>query len=413
MIKPISVGFLPTIQTDDIVLNFTLLLKPWLWKKGANIQQLEAWFRDYFGVKDAISFNSGRAAELAVLIALGIGPGDEVLLQAFTCVAVPNSILWTGAKPVYVDIKKNHFTMDIDDLIKKISPRTKAIIIQHTFGYPDDVEEILAIARQKKIYLIEDCAHALGGYYKGKKLGTFGDAAFFSFGRDKVISSVFGGMAIAKNSKVSQKLRESQQNLPYPSFWWILKQLFYPGIIYLGLQVYNFFSLGKALIEVSKILGFLSLPVSAEEKKTLKPVHYPQKLANAQAKLALHQIRKLDTFIARRKTIGERFVAKLVHYPLRIIASSNGLIRFPILTENPQKLLEFAKARNILLGRWYSHLIDPPGTNLIRTGYTRGDCVNAEDIAARVINLPTSPTIGDKDLDDLFSLLAIFYGTQN
>ena len=120
-----------------------------------------------------------------------IGEGDEVLVQAFTCVAVPNSVLWAQATPVYADIDA---TLNIDpiDVEKKITNRTKAIIVQHTFGIPADMDALVALAKKHNILLIEDCAHSLGATYKGKKVGTFGDAAFFSFGRDKVVSSVFG-----------------------------------------------------------------------------------------------------------------------------------------------------------------------------------------------------------------------------
>src|SRR5581483_4013141 len=113
--------------------------------------------------------------------------------QAFTCVAVPNSVLWTGAKAIYADIDETG-NLDPKDLEKKITKKTKAVIIQHTFGIAANMDAIQKVLKGKKIILIEDCAHALGASYKGKKLGTFGEFAFFSFGRDKVISSVFGGM---------------------------------------------------------------------------------------------------------------------------------------------------------------------------------------------------------------------------
>lgn len=415
MNKPISVGFLPTIETDDVMLSFKLLLKPWLWKKGEGVQRLEAWFRDYFGVKYAISFNSGRAAELAVLKALGIGPGDEVLLQAFTCVAVPNSILWTGAKPVYVDIKKDHFTMDVDDLIKKISPRTKVIIIQHTFGYPDDVEEIFAVARQKKLYLIEDCAHALGTTYKGKKLGTHADAAFFSFGRDKVISSVFGGMVITNNASIGDKLRIYQEKLKDPSFFWIMKQLIYPLILTLALPLYDIFFLGKLLIEVAKQINILSLPVLDMEKRGKKPDDYPKRLPNAQALLARHQLGKIDKFIKRRIAISSIYDSTFADR----LGSRNlsfghwSLIRYPIQVSNPKELVSFAKSQNVILGRWYGNTIDPMGTEFDRVHYIKGSCLNAEESAKHIVNLPTAPTLKDEEIHTIISVVKSYYEAYN
>src|SRR3989338_8909480 len=113
----------PNFQKDDAWLAFKLLFQPWRWKKGADLNKFGDW----------ILFDSGRTGLEAILKCAGIGAGDEVLLQAFTCVAVPNSVLWAGAKPVYVDCNEN-FTMSVEDLKKKINPRCKAIIVQHTFG---------------------------------------------------------------------------------------------------------------------------------------------------------------------------------------------------------------------------------------------------------------------------------------
>ena len=120
--------------------------------------------------------------------------GDEVIVQAFTCLAVPEVVIWCGAKPVYLDIDES-LNLDIRLLEKSISSKTRIIIVQHTFGIPAKIDMIKKIAQKHNIILIEDCAHSLGAKYNSQKIGTFGDAAFFSFGRDKVISSVFGGLA--------------------------------------------------------------------------------------------------------------------------------------------------------------------------------------------------------------------------
>ncbi len=201
--KPITISLSPNTEADDVFLAVKTIIQPLLWKTGKATSDAEQWFRNYFSVEQAVSFNSGRSALLAILKAFGIGEGDEVLVQAFTCVAVPNSVLWAGAKPVFVDIDAT-LNMDPKDAEKKITKNTKALIVQHTFGVPAQMDKIIALAKKHHLILIEDCAHALGATYKGKKVGTFGDAAFFSFGRDKVVSSVFGGMAII-NAKFDQQ----------------------------------------------------------------------------------------------------------------------------------------------------------------------------------------------------------------
>src|SRR3989344_6097909 len=200
--KPISISLSPNVQKDDVVLAFKLLFKPWTWKKGLAVQKLEEEFKKYLGVKYAFSFNSGRSSLYAILKALDLPKGSDVLLQAFTCNAVPNPVLWAGLNPVYVDCG-NDFNSEVESY--KVESY-KAAIVQHTFGLPAKIEEISTIVRQKGGVVIEDCAHALGAKYNDKLVGTFGDAAFFSLARDKVISCVYGGMAVTNNDEIGKKL---------------------------------------------------------------------------------------------------------------------------------------------------------------------------------------------------------------
>src|SRR3989344_7854503 len=200
--KPISISLSPNTEADDILLAFKQLVQPWRWNKKKDVELLERAFAKRLGVKHAVAFNSGRSALLAILSALEGDPsfakaseGKEVLLQAFTCNAVPNPVIWAGLKPVYVDCREDDFNIDPVDLERKVTPRSKVVIVQHTFGLPADMDRIVEICKRRNLILVEACAHALGATYRGKKVGTFGKAAFFSFSRDKVISCVYGGMA--------------------------------------------------------------------------------------------------------------------------------------------------------------------------------------------------------------------------
>ncbi|KXK11813.1 MAG: L-glutamine:2-deoxy-scyllo-inosose aminotransferase [Microgenomates bacterium OLB23] len=158
--------------------------------------------------------------------------GDEVLLQGFTCVAVPNAVVWNGLKPVFVDVD-DHYNL-VDDLESYIGPNTKAIIVQHTFGIAANMKAIALAAKKHNLFIIEDCAHALGGMYASQPLGSFGDVSIVSFGRDKVVSSVFGGAALTKNKTVAAALSSFEKNLePAPWFFYLTTTTLSHNICYI------------------------------------------------------------------------------------------------------------------------------------------------------------------------------------
>ncbi len=164
--KPISISLSPNIEPDDVGLVLKLIFSCWKWKKGKAIEKLEDEFKKYVDSKYAFSFNSGRSALYAILKTLNLPKNTEVLLQAFTCNAAVNPILWNGLNPIYVDCNENSFNIDINDLKKKVQElvQTKdtVLMVQHTFGLPTNMDEVLNIVRQNGLTLIEDCAHALG-----------------------------------------------------------------------------------------------------------------------------------------------------------------------------------------------------------------------------------------------------------
>lgn len=400
----ISCSLSPNTERDDILLAVKTALQPWIWRQRKAVKQAEQWFCDFFSVSDAVSFNSARSALLGILKSFAIGGGDEVLLQAFTCVAVPNSVLWAGAKPVFVDIDAA-FNFDVRDAETKLSRHTRAIIVQHTFGIPANMNRIVAFAKKHGLYLIEDCAHSLGATYEGKKLGSFGDAAFFSFGRDKVVSSIWGGMAIISSkfpSKLragkvqSSKLRDYQGALPEPSGFWIFQQLLHPIAFFFILMSYNLW-IGKMLLFGMQKARLLSFPVYPEEKHSGKPADFPARFPNALAILALNQLKKLDRYNETRKSVASYYRMQLQQsgsgYTLPIETEGAIYLRFPVLVgENPSRVVQRAKRDGVLLGNWYHNVIDPTGVSFNAVGYVRGSCPRAEAAASRIINLPTRLT---------------------
>lgn len=348
----------PNTEADDVWLALRILFSPWIWKRGRAVHTVEKRF-------GGVSFNSGRSALLAILKAFDIGRGDEVIIQAFTCVAVPNSVRWAGAIPVYADIDET-YNIDPKDFEKKITKKTKAVIVQHTFGIPAKIDDIIAIAKKHNIKVIEDFAHTMS-------LPMKGDAAFFSFGRDKVLSSVFGGLAIINQMHNAQckKLKEYHKKLNTPSLGWIFQQLFHPIAFSIILPLYQS-GIGKLLLVFFQKIKLLSFPVYPEEKLGRQPSDFPAKYPNALALLLLKQLNKLDRYTRQRKEVS------------KVYGKEFPFLRFPMQVDNPAKTISRAKKQGILLGNWYHNVVDP-----VTVGYKTGSCPKAEEVAKHIINLPT------------------------
>ena len=175
---------------------------------GKRVQQFEKLLSKFVKSKFAVAVNSGTAALQASLYAIDIKPGDEVLVPSFTFVATANSVKSVGAKPVFVDILKDNYTMDPNDLKKKITRRTKAIIPVHLYGHMAYMDEILEVASKKHIKIIEDASQSLGSKLKGKHSGTFSHLGCFSLYAGKVITSGEGGAIVTNNKKLFEKLKQ-------------------------------------------------------------------------------------------------------------------------------------------------------------------------------------------------------------
>ncbi len=412
MKRPIAISLSPNLQKDDFLQAIKQFFNPVYWYDFTKTEILEKEFADYFGRNYyALAVNSGRSALYLILKSLDIGYGDEVIIQSLTCVAVPNSIKWVGAEPVYVDVEKN-FNMDPRDLTRKISKNTKAVILQNSFGIPADYDAIKKVLKKskRKIYLIEDCALSLGAMYKGRKVGVLGDISFFSFGRDKVISSVFGGMILCKDRNTYKSLLKLRENLEYPRPWWLVQQLLHPIIFFLILPFYNFgiskFTLGKFVIFVLQKLHLLSKSIYKEEKFSRKPKVFPTKLPGALSVLALNQLKKLDLFNLHRRNIADFYFRSLKSSRYILPPRVKGAIwvRFPIVAENAEEILKKVKQKGVILGDWYKDCVYPV-ENLNQVDYIIGSCPYAESIRGKILNLPTYEGIGINEAKYIISLI--------
>ncbi len=405
MKKLVSISLSPNLENDDLKLSLSIIINPLKWFDIRKTYELENEFSKYFGNGyHAAAVNSGRSALYITLKALGIGPGDSVCIQALTCTVVVNAILALGAKPIYIDVE-NNFNMNVLDLRNKIMKSTKAVIVQNTFGIPCDINKISLCAKDHKIFLIEDCATSLGARYHKSKVGSVGDVSFFSFGRDKVISGVFGGMIVTKNNIIFKKINNLIDELEFPSFIWLLRQLFHPIVTSIVIKTYGYgfgkASFGKLIHWLCNKLGIISKAVYKEEKFGIQSKYFPKKAAGGLSALALNQFKKLNKFNSHRKKMSEIYLGAKIP-GLTKVNSVKGTIwhRFPILSHKRDLIIKYFSEKGIVLGDWYKDVVTPV-VNLGYVFYEKGSCKNAEEFSKKLLNLPTSVNITTEIAEDI------------
>lgn len=397
---------MPNLEFRDVLRASSFFL-PWKWntiQQGPSIAQVETELEKYFHTQSATTFDSGRSALYFALKSLDIHKGDQVLVQAYTCGVVSNAIIWSGASPQYIDVK-NDCTMDPEDLKKKITPQSKVLIIQHTFGIPADLEKILKIAQDHNLQVIEDCAHVIGGKYKGKMLGTFGDIGMLSFGADKAISCGRGGALITSNSALSQKIKQFQSELSVPPLAVTLKQLLTFKIFFFFKPLYNL-GIGKFVLAASKRLHLLTRIIEKNEKQGHNLPFYPSLLANALSSILLLQLKQVEFFNECRLKWTQKYKE---HFPSSFLGEKDiFLLRFPLFVARPRHLHEAAKQEGILLGDWYNAPIAPQDMRKDKMQYMPGSCPNAEKLAEQSINLPIHFRMTQKDFERVVKIIRTY-----
>lgn len=403
----ITTSLSPNVQSDDLGITIKTLFSFWRWQNKSITKKLEDKLAERFSGHKAVLLSSGRSAIYHTLMAFDIDKGDEVIIQAFTCLAVPAPIQWAGAKPIYADIQRNTYNFDINDVRKKITSATKAIIVQHTFGVPANIKELKELTQEYDIYLIEDLAHSFGATIKEQAVGTFGDAAILSFGRDKTISCIFGGAVISSNTQLIKKIKSEQNIHPYPPFWWTKQQLLHPILMAIVKPLYFKFSIGKVLLVVAQKIKLLSLAVTTKEKSGAKPPYLNWRFSPALGFLLKNQLNKIDQYTDRRREIAGQYISGLKlgqHY--KAVQNNASWLRLPLIVDNPKQILTKAKKHKILLGDWYNNPVTPLNQNNPNlAGYKPGSCPNAEFASQHVINLPTHPTMTDKQVDEVIEFI--------
>ena len=197
----------PTLKGNELKYATEAIQSGWISSAGPFITRFEQEFSKYCGVKHGIACSNGTTALHLALEACGIGEGDEVILPAFTMIASCNAILYARATPVLVDSELQTWNMDVSKIEEKITKKTKAIMVVHTYGHPVDMDKVNAIAKKHKLIVIEDAAEAHGAEYKGKKAGSLSDIACFSYYANKLVSCGEGGMVITNNDKWAERAK--------------------------------------------------------------------------------------------------------------------------------------------------------------------------------------------------------------
>ncbi len=355
---------------------------------GHTVQHFESTLASVLGGTNVVTFSSGRNSLRAILKAMGIGEGDEVILPAFTCVVVPYAILHCGGRPVYVDIRGD-YRMNLDALRAALTPRTKAIIAQHTFGIPDRMSDIVTLARAQGIRVIEDCAHVLpGSTHDGQALGTWGDAAYFSFEGRKTISSTWGGAAVTRDEGLGQLLRQIKHGVPPLSR---TDNLRIGTQLLLSILLYHpdLFALGDLIRGWLFRRGVFQNAVPPNECRGDPPKQLLGRLADIQATLLLCQIRELSSISERRRACVRTFVERLGGSPTDL-----PLMWYPLQVANLKEAVDHFQSHQIELRTWGAPL-SPANCDTARAGYRWGSCSVAEQIGRGCVALPTMLAAAD------------------
>jgi UDP-4-amino-4,6-dideoxy-N-acetyl-beta-L-altrosamine transaminase len=360
-----------SIDEDDIQAVIQVLKGDWL-TTGPSVSAFEKAVANYLGVKEAVAVNSGTAALHAATYAAGIGPGDEVIVPPITFVASANCILYMGGKPVFADVIRGTLNLDPQDVERKITPKTKAIIAVDYAGQPCEHDALRALADKYRLVVIEDASHALGATYKGQKVGVLHELTTLSFHPVKHITTAEGGMVVTNNSDLATKMRSFRTHGIDVDFHKREET---------GLWLYDVVALG-----------------------------YNYRLPDVNCALGISQLKKLNDWLERRRAISAQYRRAFADMPeiemsfvipecepawhLYVIR-----LNFDHLRVGRSEVFKALKAENIGVNVHYIPI--PWLTNYQRMGYSKGQWPVAESEYERIISIPIFPAMSDKDVSDV------------
>ncbi len=336
---------------------------------GPRAAQFEADFAAYTGAPHAVSVSSCTAGMHLVYFVLGLGPGDEVIVPAQTHVATAHAVELTGARPVFVDAEAETGNIDIAAIERAATSRTKAIAIVHFLGMPVDMTPVMALARRRGWFVVEDCALALGTRLDGTHAGLFGDVGVFSFYPVKHITTAEGGMVITRDAKLAQSLR--------------LKKAF----------------------GVNRSHGERVVPGVYD----VDALGFNYRMSEIHAALGIEQLKKVDAFLAQRKANYQVLARALAGVRgIRLLRSSGGrfessyyclsmLLDPPLLTHRLD-VVERLKADGVGTSVYYPHAVPHLAYYRDKYGFREDSFAIARSISDGSIALPVGPHLGEEDM---------------
>ena len=334
----------------------------WISSEGPFVKQFEAQFATRVQRKQAVAVSSGTAALDLAVEALGIGPGDEVILPSFTIISCISQIVRSGAKPVLVDSDPLTWNMDSNQIAEKITKRTKAIMIVHIFGLPVDMDPIINIATKHNIKIIEDAAEMHGQSYKNKPCGSFGDISTFSFYPNKHITTGEGGMVVTDDEQLAEDCR-SLRNLCFQS----------------------------------------------QERFVHERLGWNYRMTNMQAALGLAQLERLDEFVERKRRMGAKYTKMLrrlknVQLPLSKMNYANniywvfGLLLKDSIEFDAKEAIKRLKEENIDCRPFFYPMHQQPV--LIKMGFFQSESYPvAERLSKRGLYIPSGMALTDEQIN--------------
>ncbi len=405
--RPIHHTFGPHVDSAYLRRTLALSYMPWAYRAGAERELLRCDLAERF-TYDVSLFASGREALLALLRAFDLPAGSEVIVQGFTCVVVPNAIKAAGLRPVYADIDKDTLNLTPESIAAVASPRTRAVICQHTFGIPAPTQELKALCDANDWLLIEDCAHVLPDRSGPADILKHADHAICSFGRDKAVSGIGGGAALSRHPETAKRLAELESKAKEVSFMHVVRLLEYPGRMAHIVRPLTGIRLAGPILKFTKLLGLFAPVLTDGEKKGSMP-RALLKMPNACAALARWQLSKLEAINDHRRLLTRRYLeASGAHgWPvLRGIQPSLPLQKYPMFVRNAAHVRNALKPHNVHLDDgWTGCVVCPESCDVGAAGYKAGADPNAESAAESILSLPTHPTMTMEQQDELCTLL--------